>query len=140
LKGLLLLLSDKLVTEQEDLGFFVRKVMGGGKAETKDTAGQRRRYLHRTGEQILELESLGYGESLKTILKTRFKVIEGVRTIFDLPTRELLNMVQTLDRCIMDQLAAAREDHEAGKAAEIDEDEAAGPVLAGGVEKGGMPF
>jgi hypothetical protein len=82
-------LADKLQGAQEDLD---------------PEPGQRRRYIHRIGEQIQELESLGYSESLKTILKTRFKVIEGVRTIFDLPTRELLNMVQTLDRCIKDQL------------------------------------
>jgi hypothetical protein len=113
LKGLLLLLSDKVLNEQEDLGFFVRKVKGGGKVETRDTAGQRRRYLHRIGEQISELESLGYSDSLKTILKTRFKVIEGVRTIFDLPTPELLNMVETLDRCIKDQREAAQACHEA---------------------------
>jgi hypothetical protein len=108
LKGLLLLLSDKVLNEQEDLGFFVRKVKGGGKVETRDTAGQRRRYIHRIGEQIPELECLGYGASLKTILKTRFKVIEEVRTIFDLPTPELLNMVETLDRCIKDQREAAQ--------------------------------
>ena len=140
LKGLLLLLSDKLVTEQEDLGFFVRKVKGGGKVETRDTAGQRRRYLHRIGEQISELESLAYGPALQKLLRERFKIISGIRVIEDLATVELLNVVQVLDRCIKDQLEAAREDHDAGKAAEIDEGEAAGPVLAGGMEEGGMPF
>ena len=34
--------------------------------------------------------------SLNTILRERFKVIEGVNTITDLETRELLNMVRTL--------------------------------------------
>jgi hypothetical protein len=103
-------------------------------------AGQRRRYLHRIGEQIPELERLDYGPALNKILVERFKVVAGVSTIEDLRTNELLHLVETLDRCFKDQREAAREDHDAGKAAEIDEDEAAGLVLAGGVEEGGMPF
>ena len=69
--------------------------------------GQRRRYLHRIGEQRGELEDLmGAGESaayLESIDLRRFKLSAGWRTVEDLPTPELEKMVMTLDRCLKTQ-------------------------------------
>lgn len=63
-----------------------------------DDAGQRRRILLRIGETLSDLGQAGYPDlSLDTILRERFKVIEGVRTITDLETRELTKLLWTLN-------------------------------------------
>jgi hypothetical protein len=60
-------------------------------------AGERRRITSRIGVLLAELGKAKYpSHSLNTILRERFKVIEGVNTITDLETRELLNLVRTL--------------------------------------------
>ncbi|HEX4122327.1 MAG TPA: hypothetical protein VH619_17055 [Verrucomicrobiae bacterium] len=64
--------------------------------ESED-AGERRRIVSRLGIILAEMGEAGYPEhSLNTILRERFKIIEGVNTITDLETRELLNLVRTL--------------------------------------------
>lgn len=96
-----------------DLGFSSAKVIGttadfdrvkrrleelGGRVHNEaPDAGQRRRILARIGEAISELSEAGYpSHSLDTILRTRFKIVAGIRTIADLPTLELLNLSRTL--------------------------------------------
>jgi hypothetical protein len=60
-------------------------------------AGQRRRIISRIGQVMSELTGAGYPHhSLDTILRVRFKVIEGIRTITDLETPELVNLSRTL--------------------------------------------
>ncbi len=60
-------------------------------------AGQRRRILSRIGQAIAELDQAGYPpRSIETILRIRFKVIKGVRTLPDLDTPELVNLSRTL--------------------------------------------
>ncbi|HEX3716994.1 MAG TPA: hypothetical protein VH595_03425 [Verrucomicrobiae bacterium] len=62
-----------------------------------EDAGERRRIVARIGTLLAELGEARYPEhSLDTILRKRFKVIEGVSSITDLDTRELLNLVRTL--------------------------------------------
>lgn len=87
LKKRLLELSDNVVNEHED-------------------AGQRRRYLHRIGEQRAELEAMMGEEAsayLDRIFKDRWKRISDWNAIEDLPTHELEKMVMTLDRCLKKQ-------------------------------------
>jgi hypothetical protein len=143
LKKLLLLLCDKVLNEQEDLGFFVHKVKGGGVASQRDTEGQRRRYLHRIGEQVSELEQRGYGAALKKIIVERFGVVEGVSVLGDLETRELLNVVQTLDRCLSQQTEKAEIGH-ADSGGDRWEEEvmemAAVPAGAAAIAEEGNPF
>ncbi|MGP8199305.1 MAG: hypothetical protein ACLQU4_07370 [Limisphaerales bacterium] len=54
-------------------------------------------YSHGMREAVSEVEQAGYPpRSLSKILRVRFKVINGVRTIPDLDTAELLNLSRTL--------------------------------------------
>jgi hypothetical protein len=62
-----------------------------------DDAGRRRRVLVRVGQAFAELNAANYPpHSVKTILVERFKVIEGIRTVADLNTEELINLSRTL--------------------------------------------
>lgn len=61
-------------------------------------AGQRRRLLSRIGHAIAELDQAGYPpRSLDKILRVRFKVIDYIRTIPDLDTLELENLLRTVN-------------------------------------------
>ncbi len=60
-------------------------------------AGGRRRLLHRIGEAFAALDDAGYPvHSIQTILRNRFKVIDGVNTVTDLETHELTNLLRTI--------------------------------------------
>jgi hypothetical protein len=64
-------------------------------------AGQRRRILARIGESIAELEDAGCpSHTLNTVLRQRFKIVEGVNTMADLDTPELLNLLRTVTRLL----------------------------------------
>jgi hypothetical protein len=71
--------------------------LAGRVVNERPDAGLRRRVLARIGPALAALEDAGYPQhSLDTILKTRFKVIEGIRTIADLETPELICLSRTL--------------------------------------------
>jgi hypothetical protein len=59
--------------------------------------GQRRRYVHRIGEQLAEFNEIGQEHYVEPILKDRFKVFPGLSCISDLSTEELRRAVMTLD-------------------------------------------
>jgi hypothetical protein len=60
-------------------------------------AGQRRRILSRIGLVFAELSEAEYpARSLDTILRKRFKLLEGSRRIGDLETPELVNLLSTV--------------------------------------------
>ena len=75
-------LADKLQGAQEDLD---------------PEPGQRRRYIHRIGEQLAEFAELGQAQYVEPILKERFKRFAEINTIYDLSTKELKEAVMTLD-------------------------------------------
>ena len=59
--------------------------------------GLRRRILWRIGQVLLELRQAGYPDhAVETILKQRFKVLSGVKTMAQLATPELVNLSRTL--------------------------------------------
>ena len=92
----------------------------------KDDAGQRRRFLHRIGEQRVELEELMGGEEasayLDPIFRDRFHLVPGAKALEDLSTGELEKMVMTLDRVVKDQREVAQDEHDEAKAMEIEEE------------------
>jgi hypothetical protein len=106
-KAKLLELCDRVINEQEDRGEFIHHGKDGRKEPRPDTAGQRRRYLHRIGEQLADLTEVMGGEAaaayLRPILQDRFNRVTGVNMIQDLPTKELEDVVMTLDRCLHQQ-------------------------------------
>lgn len=59
-------------------------------------AGTRRRLLAKIGELLADAEDAGYSGQVHRILTDRFKIIEGIRTIADLPTVELTQLISTL--------------------------------------------
>jgi hypothetical protein len=60
-------------------------------------ADERRRLIYRIGLALAELSEAGYApKAIETILRTRFKVIAGAKTISDLDTVELVNLLRTL--------------------------------------------
>jgi hypothetical protein len=131
LKKRLLELSDQVLNEQPDRESFVH----GKDGELRnDTEGQRRRYLHRIGEQQSELAHLMGDEEaaayLAPILQERFRRTVGWNSIGDLPTHDLEKMVMTLDRCVRGRREAAQDEHDLGKAMEIEDDLADGSMIA----------
>jgi len=61
-------------------------------------AGQHRRLLARIGEAFSDLDAASYPpRAVEKILRVRFKVIKGVRTIPDLETVEMENLARTLN-------------------------------------------
>jgi hypothetical protein len=63
----------------------------------REDGSRRRRVLWRIGQARAGLNSADYPtKAVDTILRQRFKVIPGIRTIADLETRELVNLSRTL--------------------------------------------
>jgi hypothetical protein len=71
--------------------------LSGRVANEPEDAGQRRRYMSVIGNLLQDLQEADYPkEAHDRIMRERFHVIEGTRTIADLPTSELVNVIKTL--------------------------------------------
>jgi hypothetical protein len=84
----------------ERLAMLVPSPGGEGQGEDDLAAGARRRLLNVAGQKLSELGELCAADYIETLLKDRFKVVKGVRSITDLSDKSLSQLIMTVNNRI----------------------------------------